>query len=91
METVFKSKMNKVLNRMEDPRKPWIIPTKGSWNCSECEEGVAEVASSKKRLNQRAKLAQNMISTIGDRDAVAADRRTLQGWPLREKPPLCSR
>lgn len=91
METVFKSKMNKVLNRMEDPRETLDYSYERQLELLQnVKRGVAEVASSKKRLQlQRAKLAQNIDKLDRQaRDAVAADREDLARLALERKAAL---
>jgi len=93
METVFKSKMNKVLNRMEDPRETLDYSYERQLELLQnVKRGVAEVTSSKKRLQlQRAKLVQNIDKLDGQaRDAVAADREDLARLALEEKSRPCA-
>jgi len=58
MENVIESKINKVLNRMEDPRETLDYSYEKQLELLQnVKRGVAEVTSSKKRLQlQRAKL-----------------------------------
>ena len=91
METVFKSKMNKVLNRMEDPRETLDYSYEKQLELLQnVKRGVAEVTSSKKRLElQRAKLMQNIDKLGGQaRDAIAANREDLARLALERKAAL---
>ncbi len=91
METVFKSKMNKVLNRMEDPRETLDYSYERQLELLQnVKRGVAEVASSKKRLElQRAKLVQNTDKLERQaKDAVAAGRDDLARLALERKAAL---
>ncbi|HWQ49367.1 MAG TPA: PspA/IM30 family protein [Methanosarcina sp.] len=91
IETVFKSKMNKVLNRMEDPRETLDYSYERQLELLQnVKRGVAEVASSKKRLQlQRGKLVQNTDKLEGQaRDAVAAGREDLARLALERKAAL---
>ncbi|MDY9927999.1 PspA/IM30 family protein [Methanosarcina sp.] len=91
METVFKSKMNKLLNRMEDPRETLDYSYEKQLELLQnVKRGVAEVTTSKKRLQlQRAKLIQsNEKLEKQARDAVAADREDLARLALERKSAL---
>jgi phage shock protein A len=91
METVFKSKMNKVLNRMEDPRETLDYSYEKQLELLQnVKRGVAEVTTSKKRLQlQRAKLIQsNEKLEKQAREAVAADREDLARLALERKAAL---
>ncbi|MDI9394188.1 MAG: PspA/IM30 family protein [Euryarchaeota archaeon] len=91
MEIVFKSKMNKVLNRMEDPRETLDYSYEKQLELLQnVKRGVAEVTTSKKRLQfQRAKLLQsNEKLEKQARDAVAADREDLARLALERKAAL---
>src|SRR5664280_1105083 len=80
METVIKSKMNKVLNMMEDPRETLDYSYEKQLELLQnVKRGVAEVTTSKKRLQlQRAKLMQNIDKLEGQaKDAIAANREDL--------------
>ncbi len=88
METVFKSKMNKVLNKIEDPRETLDYSYERQIELLQnVKRGVAEVTSSKKRLElQRAKLIQNTDKLEGQaRDAIAAGREDLARLALERK------
>ncbi len=91
METVFKSKMNKVLNRMEDPRETLDYSYEKQLEMlQDVKRGVAEVTTSKKRLQlQRAKLMQSVGKLDSQaKDAVAADREDLARMALERKAAL---
>lgn len=88
METVFKSKMNKVLNRMEDPRETLDYSYEKQLELLQnVKRGVAEVTTSKKRLQlQRAKLVLSN-EKLGQqaKEAVAANREDLARMALERK------
>ena len=91
METVIKSKMNKVLNRMEDPRETLDYSYEKQLELLQnVKRGVAEVTTSKKRLElQRAKLTQNIDKLDGQaKDAIAANRDDLARLALERKTAL---
>jgi phage shock protein A len=91
METVFKSKMNKVLNMMEDPRETLDYSYERQLELLQnVKRGVAEVATSKKRLQlQRAKLVQSTDNLERQaKDAIAADREDLARLALERKAAL---
>ena len=82
METVFKSKMNKVLNRMEDPRETLDYSYEKQLELLQnVKKGVAEVTTSKKRLQ----LQSNEKLEKQARDAVAVDREDLARLALERK------
>ncbi|MGB9929408.1 MAG: PspA/IM30 family protein [Methanosarcina sp.] len=91
METVFKSKMNKVLNKVEDPRETLDYSYERQLELLQnVKRGVAEVATSKKRLQlQRAKLVQNTDKLEKQaRDSIAANREDLARLALERKAAL---
>ncbi len=91
METVIKSKMNKVLNLMEDPRETLDYSYEKQLELLQnVKRGVAEVTTSKKRLQlQRAKLMQNTDKLEGQaKDAIAANREDLARLALERKAAL---
>lgn len=91
METVFKSKMNKVLNRMEDPRETLDYSYEKQLELLQnVKRGVAEVASSRRRLQmQRAKLVQNIDKLEGQaKTALTANREDLARLALERKAAL---
>ena len=88
METVIKSKMNKVLNKMEDPRETLDYSYEKQLELLQnVKRGVAEVTTSKKRLQlQRAKLVLNIDKLEGQaKDAIAANREDLARLALERK------
>jgi phage shock protein A len=91
METVFNSKINKILNRMEDPRETLDYSYERQLELLQnVKRGVAEVTTSKKRLElQRAKLMQN-ADKLGQqaKDAIAASREDLARLALERKAAL---
>jgi phage shock protein A len=91
METVIKSKMNKVLNKMEDPRETLDYSYEKQLELLQnVKRGVAEVTTSKKRLQlQRAKLTQNVDKLDGQaKDAISANRDDLARLALERKAAL---
>jgi phage shock protein A len=91
METVFKSKMNKVLNRMEDPRETLDYSYEKQLEMlHDVKRGVAVVTTSKPRLQlQRAKLMKSVDKLDSQaKDAVAADREDLARMALERKAAL---
>ena len=91
METVFKSKMNKVLNRMEDPRETLDYSYEKQLEMLQnVKRGVAEVTTSKKRLQlQRAKLMKSVDKLDSQaKDAITADREDLARMALERKAAL---
>ena len=91
METVVKSKMNKILNRMEDPRETLDYSYEKQLELLQnVKRGVVEVTTSKKRLQlQRAKLMQNIDKLEGQaKDAIAANREDLARLALERKAAL---
>lgn len=91
IEIVFKSKMNKVLNRMEDPRETLDYSYERQLELLQnVKRGVAEVASSKKRLQlQRVKLVQSTDKLEKQaKDAVVAGREDLARLALERKAAL---
>lgn len=88
METVLKAKMNKLVNRMEDPRETLDYSYEKQLEMLQgVKRGVAEVATSKKRLQlQRSKLMQNIDKLAGQaRDAIKNDREDLARLALERK------
>lgn len=91
IETVFKAKMNKVVNRMEDPRETLDYSYEKQLELLQnVKRGVAEVTTSKKRLQlQRAKLMQSVDKLEGQaKDAIAADREDLARLALERRAAL---
>lgn len=88
METVFKSKMNKMITGMEDPRETLDYSYEKQLELLQnVKRGVAEVASSKKRLQlQRAKLTKNIDKLEKQaKEAIAAGREDLARLTLERK------
>ncbi|MCG7852747.1 MAG: PspA/IM30 family protein [Methanosarcinaceae archaeon] len=91
MGTVVKSKMNKLINRMEDPRETLDYSYEKQLEMLQnVKRGVAEVATSKKRLQlQRSKLLQSSEKLDSQaRDAVKVDREDLARLALERKSAL---
>ncbi|HIH87162.1 MAG TPA: PspA/IM30 family protein [Methanosarcinales archaeon] len=93
MGTVVKAKMNKLVDKMEDPRETLDYSYKKQLELvHDVKRGVAEVTTSKKRLElQKAKLNLN-IDKLSDqaRDAVKAGREDLARLALERKNSLIS-
>ncbi len=88
METVIESKINKVLNRMEDPRETLDYSYEKQLELLQnVKRGVAEVTSSKKRLQlQRAKLMLSIDKLEGQaKDSIVANREDLARLVLERK------
>ncbi|WP_440953508.1 PspA/IM30 family protein [Methanococcoides sp. FTZ1] len=91
METVLKAKMNKIINRMEDPRETLDYSYEKQLEMLQgVKRGVAEVATSKKRLQlQRSKLMQSIDKLSGQaREAIKTDREDLARLALERKASL---
>ncbi|MDK2827111.1 phage shock protein A (PspA) family protein [Methanolobus vulcani] len=91
METVVKSKMNKLMDRMEDPRETLDYSYEKQLEMlQDVKRGVAEVTTSKKRLQlQRSKLQQNIEKLDGQaREAIKAEREDLARLALERKSSL---
>ena len=88
METVIKSKMNKVLNKMEDPRETLDYSYEKQLELLQnVKRGVVEVTTSKTRLKlQRAKLTESIDKLDGQaKDAIAANRDDIARMALERK------
>src|SRR5271157_257738 len=88
MENVIESKINKVLNRMEDPRETLDYSYEKQLELLQnVKRGVAEVTSSKKRLQlQRAKLMLSIDKLEGQaKDSIVANREDLARLVLERK------
>ena len=88
METVIESKINKVLNRMEDPRETLDYSYEKQLELlRNVKRGVLEVTSSKKRLQlQRAKLMLSIERLEGQaKDSIVANREDLGRLALERK------
>jgi phage shock protein A len=91
METVIKSKMNKVLNKMEDPRETLDYSYEKQLELLQnVKRGVVEVTTSKTRLKlQRAKLTESIDKLDGQaKDAIAANRDDIARMALERKAAL---
>jgi phage shock protein A len=88
METVVKSKMNKILNRMEDPRETLDYSYEKQLELLQnVKRGVVEVTTSKRRLQlQREKLMFNIDKLEGQaKDSIAVNREDLARQALERK------
>jgi len=93
MGTVVKSKMNKLVDKMEDPRETLDYSYQKQLELLQnVKRGVAEVTTSKKRLElQKGKLNLNIDKLSGQaRDAVKAGREDLARIALERKNGLIS-
>ena len=93
MGTVIKAKMNKIVDKMEDPRETLDYSYQKQLELLQnVKRGVAEVTTSKKRLElQKAKLTQNIDKLNGQaKDAVKAGREDLARLALERKNELMS-
>jgi len=93
METVIKAKMDKLIGKMEDPRETLDYSYEKQLELLQnVKRGVAEVATSKKRLQlQRAKVLQNSEKLDAQaRDAIKANREDLARLALERKAALTS-
>lgn len=91
MGTVVKSKMNKLMDRVEDPRETLDYSYEKQLEMlQDVKRGVAEVTTSKKRLQlQRSKLSQNIEKLDGQaKEAIQADREDLARLALERKSAL---
>ena len=91
MSTVIKAKMNKIADKMEDPRETLDYSYEKQLELLQnVKRGVAEVTTSKKRLElQKAKLQQSIDKLDQQaRDAVKADREDLARLALERKAAL---
>ncbi|WP_340818991.1 PspA/IM30 family protein [Methanolobus sp. WCC4] len=88
MGTVVRSKMNKLVDRMEDPRETLDYSYERQLEMlQDVKRGVAEVATSKKRLQlQRSKLSQSIEKLDAQaREAINVDREDLARLALERK------
>ncbi len=93
MGTVVKAKMNKLVDKMEDPRETLDYSYQKQLELLQnVKRGVAEVTTSKKRLElQKGKLNLNIDKLSGQaRDAVKAGREDLARLALERKNGLMS-
>lgn len=88
MNTIVKSKMNKLLNRYEDPRETLDYSYEKQLELlRNVKRGVAEVTTAKKRLElQKKKLEQNIVKLDSQaRNALKSDREDLARIALERK------
>lgn len=88
MSIVFQAKMNKIMNRIEDPREVLEVSYEKQLQLLQnVKRGVAEVTTSKKRLElQKAKLQMNIDKLDGQaKEAIAANREDLARKALESK------
>ncbi|RZN37448.1 MAG: PspA/IM30 family protein [Methanophagales archaeon ANME-1-THS] len=91
MSTIVKSKVNKLLDKFEDPRETLDYSYQLQLEAlQKVKRGVAEVATSKKRLElQKAKLEQNINRHNGQaREALKVNREDLARLALERKKQL---
>jgi phage shock protein A len=88
MSTVVQAKMNKIMDRIEDPRETLDVSYEKQLQLLQnVKRGVAEVATSKKRLDlQKAKLQLNLDKLDGQaREALQTGREDLARRALENK------
>ena len=88
MSTVVQAKMNKIMNRIEDPREVLDVSYEKQLQLLQnVKRGVAEVATSKKRLElQKAKLQMSIDKLDGQaKEAISANREDLARKALESK------
>jgi len=88
MSTVVQAKMNEIMDRIEDPRETLDVSYEKQLQLLQnVKRGVAEVATSKKRLDlQKAKLQLNLDKLDGQaREALQAGREDLARRALENK------
>lgn len=93
MSTIIAAKMNKLIGNMEDPRETLDLSYEKQLDLLQnVKRGVAEVATSKKRLElQRVKLVQSSDKLEGQaRDAISANREDLARMALERKSAITS-
>ncbi|MCC7575344.1 MAG: PspA/IM30 family protein [Methanomethylovorans sp.] len=91
MSTVIKAKMNKIADKMEDPRETLDYSYEKQLELLQnVKRGVADVTTSKKRLElQKAKLQQSIDKLDQQaKDAIKADREDLARLALERKTAL---
>ena len=91
MSTVVQAKMNKIMDRIEDPRETLDLSYEKQLTLLQnVKRGVAEVTTSKKRLElQKAKLQMNMDKLDGQaKEALLAGREDLARKALENKAAL---
>ena len=88
MSSVEQAKMNKIMNRIEDPREILDVSYEKQLQLlQKVKRGVAEVTTSKKRLElQKAKLQMNIDKLDGQaKEAISASREDLARKALESK------
>ena len=88
MSIVVQAKMNKIMNRIEDPREVLEVSYEKQLQLLQnVKRGVAEVTTSKKRLElQKAKLQMNIDKLDGQaKEAISASREDLARKALESK------
>src|SRR5690606_3428299 len=88
MSTVVQAKMNKIMNRIEDPSEVLDVSYEKQLQLLQnVKRGVAEVTTSKKRLElQKAKLQMNIDKLDGQaKEAISANREDLARKALESK------
>lgn len=88
MSAVVQAKMNKIMNKMEDPREILDVSYEKQLQLLQnVKRGVAEVTTSKKRLElQKAKLQMNIDKLDGQaKEAISASREDLARKALESK------
>ena len=88
MSVVVQAKMNKIMNRIEDPREVLEVSYEKQLQLLQnVKRGVAEVTTSKKRLElQKAKLQMNIDQLDGQaKEAISASREDLARKALESK------
>ncbi|MDQ1313213.1 PspA/IM30 family protein [Methanothrix sp.] len=88
MSAVVQAKMNKIMNRIEDPREILDVSYEKQLQLLQnVKRGVAEVTTSKKRLElQKAKLQMNIDKLDGQaKEAISASREDLARKALESK------
>ena len=88
MSVVVQAKMNKIMNRIEDPREVLEVSYEKQLQLLQnVKRGVAEVTTSKKRLElQKAKLQMNIDKLDGQaKEAISASREDLARKALESK------
>ena len=88
MSVVVQAKMNKIMNRIEDPREILDVSYEKQLQLLQnVKRGVAEVTTSKKRLElQKAKLQMNIDKLDGQaKEAISASREDLARKALESK------
>lgn len=88
MSTIFKSKMNSALDKLEDPRQTLEYSyQKQLTMLQDVKRGLADVVASKKRVELQADQVQSQAATLEQqaKQALAADREDLARTALERK------